>query len=60
VNASAQLAVHVVPTGRHGLVRIITENVGPEMLSPEEMVRTLRTAADQLEARHREGKTHGS
>jgi hypothetical protein len=46
---SATVVVHVFPMGP-GQVLLEVSSAGPVRLTPEEMVRTLRTAADQLES----------
>lgn len=47
---SAGVLVQILPVGQPGLVALCVESVGPEPLDRDEMVRTLRAAADQLEA----------
>jgi len=42
--------VQIVPTGAPGFVHFVTRSVGPVRLSEAEMIRALRSAADELEA----------
>lgn len=50
VERSAGVLVEVYPIGEPGRVAFLVSNYGPEPLARDEVVRTLRAAADQMES----------